>query len=91
MLELPTLGTNEFTIANNTVTLYPNPTKGSFTLTSTLKELEIIGVYDVNGRELTSSVVITKVNTRSFNIDLTNLSQGLYIIKTKTQSYKVIK
>ena len=70
-----TLGTTEFE-NNLNLTASPNPTK-DFIYITTPESIEKIDVYDILGK-------IVKTNNKNNNVDLTELSKGLYILKIAT-------
>lgn len=69
----PNLGinNNEF---NNTISLYPNPAKNSFSLS---KDVEKIEVYSITG-QLVKSYDATPANTP---VDINDINKGIYVIK----------
>jgi len=74
----------------NTIKLFPNPTRNSFSLTS-IKGIQNINVYDMLGREVLS---FNDISSNQFNVSY--LPVGEYIIKVVGQkgavlSYKLIK
>ncbi|MGH1517811.1 T9SS type A sorting domain-containing protein [Chryseobacterium sp. JK1] len=79
-----TLGTfeNKWEAKTN---VYPNPTSGIFHID--LKKNNPISIYDQSGR-LVKSVDASKGEN---NIDITELPDGVYIITSGTESYKIIK
>jgi len=72
---------------NNSIVLFPNPTKGNISIThNNTLEIDQISVYSISG-ELFSN----KVNSNTKNIDLSNLSKGVYFVKIKTNQGVLIK
>jgi hypothetical protein len=66
------------------ITVYPNPSKGMFTLTAA--NLNQYGsfsysVFDVAGRMILASSVEMKSSSYSENIDITAFDKGLYFVK----------
>lgn len=82
------LSTNELT--KDDFKVYPNPTNSLLNIDLTNQENATIQVLDLNGRILTS-----KKTLGSTNLDLSNLSPGIYIVKIQssqgTKSMKVVK
>lgn len=72
----------------NGITVYPNPTTGKLSITSSEK-IETIEVYDVLGRE------VLTVHHPASEIDLSTLQNGVYVIRLQTKKgitvSKVIK
>lgn len=79
--------TNEYTSLNNgpasSITVYPNPTKGSFSLIAVDEDevIEEFTVFDIVGRELFHSVV----NGADVNVDIQAYPVGVYIVWTRTR------
>lgn len=77
--QLPSLSNNEVSLAND-LTIYPNPTSSSFKLNKTCTQ---VSIFDVTGKE---------VKTFSGNFDrgnefnISNLSQGIYVLKINDDS-----
>jgi hypothetical protein len=83
-----TLSTEEFEIANNALSLYPNPTTHSLHLNSK-QPIKQIAVYDISGRHIENIAVIgLKTN---ITISTEALSSGTYFIKIKTTQGDTIK
>ena len=83
----PCILTSVEKIENKNSTLYPNPSAGIFTLTSS-SIAQNITVYDQTGRSVLS--IIPTQNTTS--IDLGNVSNGMYFIQVKSnESVQVLK
>ncbi len=76
---------------NNKIKIYPNPSNGKITIEGNPEELETINIYNVIGENLTGLVTISKNSNKKIVIDLSNLSNGMYFIKTKTFADKVYK
>ncbi|MFC0875058.1 CotH kinase family protein [Saccharicrinis sp. FJH2] len=66
--------------------IYPNPTSGLVTI-SGLQNLQVVEVYTVTGKLVKTSILSASAN----QIDLSNLSQGVYLVKAGTFQQKVIK
>jgi hypothetical protein len=75
-----TLSINEF-INNLDFTIYPNPTN-NFVNIVTKENIEKIEVYDILGK-------IVKVKNKGVNIDLSDLSKGIYALKVTTIDGKI--
>ena len=74
-------------LENRNSALYPNPSSGIFTLTSSSLQQNIT-VYDQTGRTIMN--IIPTQNTTSF--DLSNVSNGMYFIQVKSnESVQVLK
>ncbi|OSY86886.1 hypothetical protein WH52_13960, partial [Tenacibaculum holothuriorum] len=70
------------------VKLYPNPTKGLLNLNiSNQFELKKIEIYTVLGKKIRE----IKANSGLKNIDISNLSSGMYLINIVTEKGRVVK
>jgi bacillolysin len=69
----------------NTISIYPNPSKGIFTVSSNTIKLNAIEVFDVSGKLLFSENEGLK-NATETNIDLTGMSSGIYFIKVNSEN-----
>ncbi len=81
-------------LAERTVKIYPNPTKGSLTVSLGDQDSEVIGeifIFGLNGQMITTRKI--KSNMQTF--DLSNEPTGTYIMKIiidgKSSSWKIIK
>lgn len=85
------LSTNESSISNHTVKLYPNPTHDVVNVSSEKELIESVEVLDMQGRNLRS----IKTNSKKAQIDIHDLPNAVYLVKVKTdkgiQTFKVIK
>ncbi len=78
------------TVSNQIINYFPNPTKDivNFNLN---EKIESITIYNLLGQEVLSK----QVDSQEFVLDITNLSNGTYIVKLNTngnsQTAKVIK
>ncbi|NHN24566.1 T9SS type A sorting domain-containing protein [Flavobacterium jejuense] len=84
-----TLSTNSPTALNNAITIYPNPV--AHTLTLGITKNSIINSYsiiDASGKVLIQQKVLLSNNA---TIDVSNLSNGFYILKLESDSGEAIK
>lgn len=58
---------------NSQISLYPNPSTGSFTIESSSTDKQTLTMYDVNGK-----VVLTQTINGTATIDASSLSGGIY-------------
>lgn len=72
--------TGVYNLEDEQLTVYPNPSKGKITISSTEK---IIGfeIYNSVGEVIISEL---KTNNQSKSIDLSNYSKGIYVIRMNT-------
>lgn len=76
---------------NLNVSIYPNPTNATITITGDEYELNNIVIYNSLGKDVTLATKILSRNKTSKIIDLTQLHVGIYIIKTKNYAKKIFK
>ncbi|MEL6810760.1 MAG: spondin domain-containing protein [Bacteroidota bacterium] len=69
-------------LSKNEVALFPNPAKGSVTISNTAP-LQSVRIYNALGSEVLS---LTNMNTTSKEIDLNGLSSGVYLVKATDDS-----
>ena len=69
--------------------IYPNPTTGQITLEGELEEIRQIQLYNSLGQEVSSSINIKESNSFQVMLDLTNLVDGIYLLKTKNNFNKI--
>lgn len=82
-----TLAADSFML-NNEIVVYPNPSKGMFTVNLGTLEAENIEVYDISGKKVLVKENISAVET---NLDLTAAAQGIYFVKINSDSQAVVK
>ena len=70
---------------NNRLTLYPNPVKNGELFISGIRNNEAVQIYNANGQ-----LVQTVNATANEKINVRKLSKGVYFVKTKTGSSKII-
>jgi uncharacterized repeat protein (TIGR01451 family) len=83
-----TLGTNDFDITN--FAYYPNPVKNVLTFSNTLT-IDEITLISIKGE----TILTKKINALRSEIDLSNISAGVYFLKVKSdgkeKTIKIIK
>jgi hypothetical protein len=77
-----------FRIANNEITIYPNPAREQVTV-SGASEIAFATVYDMQGRELIKTGNAS--GTSAFTMDTAKLSKGIYFITLVNKDLSVIK
>lgn len=81
----PSLNTDEFSLDNNPI-IYPNPSK-NFIQVSGLKKNEQYSIFNMTGTQIKNGIV-----TDNDKIDISNWSNGLYLLKFKNgKTLKFIK
>lgn len=70
---------------NNRLTVYPNPVKNGELFISGIRNNEAVQIYNANGQlmQTVNATATEKINVRK-------LSKGIYFVKTKTGSSKII-
>lgn len=82
-----TLSTEGFN--NDSITIYPNPSKGIFNLSLQNIQPDAIEVYDINGRLIyKASNIETNIDMK---IDLTDVSTGIYFVKVEADGKNIVK
>ncbi|KFF11546.1 secretion protein [Chryseobacterium soli] len=79
------LATGETKASPKTMSVYPNPTKGAFTIKT--DENSKAEIYDQTGRLVKTLEVKKGVNESN----IAELPKGVYILKTLSESHKIIK
>lgn len=75
-------------IKNNAISIFPNPANDKINITINDKKLiSEIEIIDIFGRTINK---IKNLKNQSV-IDISNLTKGVYFIKTKENSFKFIK
>jgi|GEM_PF-5050382 len=75
------------TINNSTLSVYPNPTDGRFTVKEAAG-IKSIKIYDISGRSVYSA---SNVNSSETVVDITGLSSGIYLLKVNNETMKIRK
>jgi hypothetical protein len=72
--------------------VYPNPSNGIFTFTSSTDKSTVVKAYNAVGEEIISR---TEINAQNFSVDLTGEAAGIYFVVLisgeETQLVKLIK
>jgi aminopeptidase N len=78
------LATNE-TVSNSKIQIYPNPVKNTLTILG-LKETDNFEIYSIDGKRIKSGSYLP-----TSNLNVSDLSKGVYIFKIAGQNFKFIK
>ena len=76
---------------NSGIEIFPNPTKSLITIIGNAQELDQVKIYNRLGQDVSGLTNQNYIDKSRLNIDLLNLSEGMYYIKTKTIAKKVYK
>ncbi|MBL7887172.1 MAG: T9SS type A sorting domain-containing protein [Flavobacterium sp.] len=68
----------------NDLTIYPNPSNGIFNIAKNDIAIDSIEVFDVLGKKM--GVKINNQNSNNLELDLTNVSTGIYFVKIQSNS-----
>ena len=75
----------------SSVVLYPNPTSHQVTITGDGAELAEIRIFTIEGREV-SKLTPSNISHESIvTLDLSQLFKGIYLLRTRTNAYKLVK
>lgn len=67
------------------INLYPNPSSGRISI-SNIKSKTLISIYNMKGE-----LVMSEIIYHDKSINISNLSNGLYIVKVGNKEFKVVK
>ena len=84
--EVKTLGTKDFDLENS-LKLYPNPTKDFITIEMNALDNAKLKIFDVNGQFIFSKELKTISNT----INISHLTSGVYLFQISNESGSTIK
>ena len=71
----------------NNIRAYPNPTYSQLTIEGA--KFEHFKIYNMWNQDVSNQVNPTQISKQGYVLDLSNLTQGVYIVKTKTSFIKV--
>ncbi|GIV45171.1 MAG: hypothetical protein KatS3mg035_2294 [Bacteroidia bacterium] len=71
--------------------IYPNPAEYQITIEGLESELQDINIYNSLWQDITNLTTKTEISRTKVIIDISDLSKGIYFIKTKTIAIKVTK
>lgn len=83
-----TLYANNFDVTNS-ISVYPVPSKGIFTISHNEVSLKNVEVYDLAGKIILSKSSL-EAQTET-TLDLTNAANGVYFVKIETENGKTVK
>lgn len=73
------------------IELFPNPTENLLTIVGSPMELNLIKVYNAIGQDVTNLTLKIYSSESKLILDLSDLSKGMYYLKTRTTENKVYK
>lgn len=74
------LASEDFTLENNIITLYPNPVKDILNIKTAL-EIQSVEIYTIQGQKVASST--------EKQINVSHLASGIYLVKTQDSNNKI--
>lgn len=85
------LSTSEISKSNE-ISIFPNPSKGIFTLEASANKNLSYSVYTIDGRQVSSKKEVnSKSGKVSENVNLSNLTSGVYIIQVERDGQTISK
>ncbi|MEQ8909877.1 MAG: M4 family metallopeptidase [Vicingaceae bacterium] len=82
--------TKDLKEVENTLSIYPNPSDGAFTLTFDQDvSFEDYGLFNIAGKSI--PVSLDSRSGKQFNLELNNLPNGIYFLQLKTQEKLIRK
>jgi serine protease len=82
-----TTSIKETSTLENTISIYPNPTKSNITISQLNYQFKSCEIYSSNG-QLINKIILTQNN---YTIDLSKYSSGIYFIRISNEEKNVIK
>jgi hypothetical protein len=73
------------------IKIFPNPTESQITIAGNKYELDYVKIYNTLGQDVTRFTYQINSDKSKLTIDLSELSEGMYYVKTKTTTNKVYK
>ncbi|MDX2362554.1 MAG: T9SS type A sorting domain-containing protein [Crocinitomicaceae bacterium] len=73
------------------ISVFPNPGTHEIFIEGDESELEMIRIYNVQGQDISNSVEVVSLSPTTKHLDISNLSSGMYTIRTLTYTTKYIK
>ncbi len=71
--------------------LYPNPAKLSIYLRGPKQDVNELRVYSLIGNDVTSELSFEFIDVNTIRIDLRNVTDGVYLLRTPTETLRFIK
>ncbi len=74
-----------------TINIFPNPTLNHITINGSVNELGNVSIFTVLGQNVTLLTNLKEKTESKYVIDLSNLTPGIYYVRTKNTTSKVYK
>ena len=78
-------------LESSQINIYPNPTNAQITIEGRKSEIAEFRIYKMDGQDVSSLIKVVESKDFMLTIDMSNLPNGIYIVKTKTTINKVYK
>ncbi|MCJ8291626.1 MAG: T9SS type A sorting domain-containing protein [Crocinitomicaceae bacterium] len=75
--------------SGSNLSIYPNPTSGDLKITGLEHQLQNLRLFSSIGQRIKMNVLTSGSN--NVTIDLSNLSSGIYFLKSNDRAYKIVK
>ena len=83
-----TTGIKNIENSSSNFTIYPNPTKGIFTVSNNNKNKVNIAIYDVLGKSVFNTFYLSQ---KEIKIDLSHVNKGIYFIVFDSDKQRIVK
>jgi len=71
------------------MSLYPNPSRGSFKVAlENVKDDQILNIHNMQGVLVQSAYISADDSQRTFEFDLSNLENGMYIVELSSDTQR---
>jgi hypothetical protein len=74
----------------NAIAVFPNPTKGMFTVSTGNASIDLVEIYDISGKKIKPSNTLI-YGTSQIEIDLNDVATGMYFVKIKSDTNVITK
>ncbi|PVD54080.1 hypothetical protein DC498_01425 [Terrimonas sp.] len=71
--------------------VYPNPANSILSVEGSRAELTRLQLYNVEGKNITPSIKIRRVDDTILSLDISRLTPGIYYLQTTTETRKIIR
>ena len=85
------VGVNVTGSENQGVTIHPNPAQDRISILGNPYELQSVKLFNSLGQEVTYSLKIELLENGAMQLNLSSLEKGIYLLKTTTATFTVIK
>ncbi len=75
----------------NTISIYPNPSKGFYNVSFSDQIPTSIEVFDLTGKIIVTKDHLSATNNNEISLDLSSIAQGVYFVKILVDQKQVVK